>query len=246
MNERRAPWWQWFLLSLSSTFLVVGWTLAAVWLLWRQGLAPWDLMDYVLLSRPPWIRDGGVAAGLALLLAGQTAPALLAMAAFRPARWLAFGGLRPPARLAGMLKRVGLGAVMIAGVQAAWSAVAPPLAEHWRVVDHLVYAVVRGRGFWPLFWILLAAGVVIPATEEILFRGFLYGLIRQRKGPRVAAFLTAALFGLAHGPLALPTAVLGFYLAWQAEQDGSLAGAILLHALNNLGALLILISQLTE
>jgi hypothetical protein len=46
------------------------------------------------------------------------------------------------------------------------------------------------------------------------------------------------MFGISHGlHNALPTAVLGFYLAYQVERDKTLLGAIALHVIHNLGAL---------
>jgi membrane protease YdiL (CAAX protease family) len=247
LEQIRAPWWKWLLFSLSSMLFLLAWLVAAGWILYRQGVGLWDFLDYLLLRRPPWITSAGVAFGFALLIVGQTLPSVVAMWLFRPARSLAFSGLQSlPDDRSGSLRRLLAGLALVLAVQVLWSAFVPPPAETWLVLDHLLYAVVRGGNRWALFWILLMAGVIAPLTEEIIFRGFLFRWLRQRMSFGAAALLTALLFGAGHGPLIVPTAILGFYLAYQAEQDGSLTGAILLHSLNNLGALLVLISQLTE
>lgn len=238
LQEVRAPWWQWVLLSVSVSVLALFLSIGAIVLLWVQGLDPLDLMDYFELSRPPFIREGGIAAAFALLLAGQTLAPLMAIPFFRPARLLAFAWWRLPPDPRGMLRRVGMGLLLVLAVQVAWMQVDIPLRAEWRVLEHLTYAVVGGGQFWPRFWLVLAIGLVIPIAEEVLFRGLLFGLIRRRWGFWAGAVSTALLFGLAHGIAhALPTALVGLFLAWQVERDKSLLGAGTLHVLNNLGAL---------
>jgi uncharacterized protein len=81
----------------------------------------------------------------------------------------------------------------------------------------------------------IAVIVVAPVAEELLFRGFLFRVLRLRMGFWAAAVIDGALFGLVHGSLViLPIlAVLGVALCWVYERTGSLFPCIAIHALNN-------------
>ena len=84
--------------------------------------------------------------------------------------------------------------------------------------------------------------IAAPISEEICFRGMLFGGLRERL-PRLAAALLAGLvFGGLHaltGVTAVPPLVFfGFVLALLYERTGSLWPCILLHMLNNSVALL--------
>lgn len=240
-SPHRAPWWKWLLYSLGSSLgssILVLVSILTLLLLYEV-----DFRDYLELRRPPYITSGVIAAWIALALAGQKLVALLAMRLFPPAGAVAFAGLRRPADPSGMWRRLGLGVLVVIAVQVLWTLVGADSPEQLRVVDHLVYAVVGGGRFWPAFWIVLAVGVVTPFAEEIGYRGFAFGMMRRRWPFWAAGLASAALFGLPHAlpynlANAIPTGALGFYLAYQTEKDGSLTGAILLHALNNLGALI--------
>jgi len=86
---------------------------------------------------------------------------------------------------------------------------------------------------------ILTMVVVAPIVEEIIFRGLLFGALAPRLGVLGGAFITALLFGAAHGDLILfPTlAALGFVAALAYAATGNLTVAIALHAINNsLGA----------
>ena len=51
----------------------------------------------------------------------------------------------------------------------------------------------------PLLTQLICTCLLIPAVEELIFRGQAFCLFRDRFGWRTAAFLSALLFGLYHG-----------------------------------------------
>lgn len=241
-TQVRSPWWHWALLSLCTTLFVTVTTLVLLVALAFRGV---DVLDYVYLPHPPYLKDGLSAALLAGLFASGTLAPLLAVLFYRPGRAVTLAGFRTPADMGGTALRVVAGVAGAIVLQIGWAQVAPAQAEHWRIAEHLVYAVIGGSRFWPLFWLVLTLGVVVPLAEEALFRGLIFGLLRRRWGFMAGALGSAVMFGLAHGPVhALPTAALGFYLAYQAERDGSLAGAMALHALNNLGALVAITAAL--
>jgi len=85
-----------------------------------------------------------------------------------------------------------------------------------------------------ILWLALAA-IIIPILEEILFRGLLYGTLRQYVGPVAAGVLSASLFAAVHSLWigAAPLFVLGCVLAWLYERTGSIWSAIALHATHN-------------
>ena len=87
---------------------------------------------------------------------------------------------------------------------------------------------------------LVLFGVVAPVTEETLFRGYFLTGATQRYGRLPAVFLTAALFGVAHGNpwQGLPALVAGFYLAGVVPRGG-LASAVVAHAVFNIFPLLL-------
>jgi membrane protease YdiL (CAAX protease family) len=81
----------------------------------------------------------------------------------------------------------------------------------------------------------IAVIVVAPIAEELLFRGFLFRVLRMRMAFWAAALIDGVLFGLVHGSLViLPVlAFLGVALCWVYERTGSLFPCIAIHALNN-------------
>jgi membrane protease YdiL (CAAX protease family) len=89
----------------------------------------------------------------------------------------------------------------------------------------------------------VAVGILIigaaPISEEIFFRGFLFGGLRSRLPFIVAAVISAAIFGAFHytggGSITvLPQlAALGLVQAWIYERSGSIVPTIGLHMLNN-------------
>jgi len=90
----------------------------------------------------------------------------------------------------------------------------------------------EGAAHDPFVWMCIV--VAIPITEEIVFRGALYGGLRRILPPAVAMLISGALFGALHDGVAmLPTATLGVLLAWLYERTGSLTTPCLVHVLQN-------------
>lgn len=88
-----------------------------------------------------------------------------------------------------------------------------------------------------LFRILLGtiAVVTAPLTEELLFRGFLYGVIKKGTDRWFAAVFTAVIFAAVHAHVgsAPPLFLLGLGLAIAYEQTGCLLVPIFMHAMFN-------------
>jgi membrane protease YdiL (CAAX protease family) len=100
--------------------------------------------------------------------------------------------------------------------------------------------IAEGFGAVPVQILLIA--ILAPVSEEVCFRGMLFGGLRQ-KLPRIGAALIAGLvFGALHaltGVTAVPPLIVfGFVLALLYEKTGSIVPGIVLHMLNNSVALL--------
>jgi len=110
-------------------------------------------------------------------------------------------------------------------------ALVPADSEHLQ--DHLKrFLTEDGAASDPFVWLCIV--VVLPITEEIIFRGALYGGLRRMVPPWLAMGCAGILFGLMHdGASVLPVATLGILLAWTYERTGSLKVPCLLHGLHN-------------
>lgn len=87
----------------------------------------------------------------------------------------------------------------------------------------------------PGLWVGLVVAVFLgPLAEEVVFRGYLYGVAKRALGVTKALLLTSALFGLIHGlDYALPLAFLGLFFGWLRECSGGLVAPIAAHVLHN-------------
>jgi membrane protease YdiL (CAAX protease family) len=100
--------------------------------------------------------------------------------------------------------------------------------------------IAEGFGAIPVQVLLIV--IAAPVSEEVCFRGMLFGGFRQRLPAVFAALASAAIFGILHaitGISAVPPLIaFGFILALLYEKTGSIVPGILLHMLNNSVALL--------
>lgn len=94
-----------------------------------------------------------------------------------------------------------------------------------------------------LILIGIALVVLAPITEEIIFRGLLYGSLKKAMPLLYAAVFTSVLFAIGHlpeggaeGPLyiaAIDTFVLSMILVYLREKTGGLWASISLHSIKN-------------
>jgi membrane protease YdiL (CAAX protease family) len=98
------------------------------------------------------------------------------------------------------------------------------------------------EAFGPVPVQILLIAIAAPISEEICFRGMLYGGLRERFPRLAAALIAGILFGALHaltGISAVPPLIaFGFVLCLLYEKTGSIVPGILLHMLNNSVALL--------
>jgi membrane protease YdiL (CAAX protease family) len=100
--------------------------------------------------------------------------------------------------------------------------------------------IAEGFGAIPVQILLIV--VAAPVSEELCFRGMLYGGLREKMPRLGAALLAGVIFGGLHalvGVTAVPPLMLfGVLLSLLYEKTGSVVPGILLHMLNNSVALL--------
>lgn len=85
---------------------------------------------------------------------------------------------------------------------------------------------------------LVVIGLAAPFLEEVIFRGFLQGTLRNMMGPARAVVFSALVFAVLHfSPFLLPPIfLLGIAFALLYERTGSLWPPVVMHALNNTAA----------
>lgn len=159
------------------------------------------------------------------------AAALLALFLFGPRpRWFLPRSERPSLRYALAAYVSALPALL--GLLAVWAAMNP-------ASDGLRHEIVAGfdeLAPQPALLTLAFALLLMPALEEMLFRGWLFaGLAADpRTGRLLALALSAVAFGFSHPPpMILPATALGLLFGWTYWRVGDLRAPILLHVLHN-------------
>lgn len=155
---------------------------------------------------------------------------------FPEAAWRAAALFRTPSK-----RELGAGVLATAaGVAVCWP-LTTLLADAVGVARYAVPSVVEPFGFSPVGIASLFFGsvVVAPVAEEVLFRGLFVGVVLDRGyGPLAAGVSSLAVFALLHAFTAgvagvLNALLLGALLTWLRLRFDNLAGAWLMHALNN-------------
>jgi uncharacterized protein len=100
--------------------------------------------------------------------------------------------------------------------------------------------IAEGFGAIPVQILLIV--IAAPISEEVCFRGMLFGGLRERLPRLAAALLSGIVFGGLHALTGVsavpPLIVFGFLLSLLYEKTGSIVPGIILHMLNNSVALL--------
>lgn len=92
----------------------------------------------------------------------------------------------------------------------------------------------------------ISAGLIAPITEEFLFRGYIYPILKKSLGMKLAIVLSALLFGIVHASLVplLPLTILGIAFACLYEKCNTIWAPIMAHAIfNNITLLAILYAR---
>ncbi|MBI4802675.1 MAG: CPBP family intramembrane metalloprotease [Elusimicrobia bacterium] len=91
------------------------------------------------------------------------------------------------------------------------------------------------------FFYLSTVCVVAPIGEEIFFRRFLFVFLRKKHSKGFSMFISGIVFGGVHFGGFISAAIMGFILAYIYEKEEKLAIPIILHALKNSTAVIIVL-----
>ena len=218
--------WSWkdlfiILLGIAGIF-IIGIIIYAIFLVWR-GANPEDLM------KPTVAQTLGLAGLEAFALIGGI---YLFGVRRRGLSWDAVG-LRPVSTSWILIATVAtLVAIPIVGLVTilAYFVLGQPLEN-----PQLDFLLPEGLSAFDALAMLFLAGFAAPFGEELLFRGILYSMFRERWGIWLGVLVSSFLFGLIHGNLAvgLTGFLLGILTAIVFEYSDSLWTAVLVHTLNN-------------
>ena len=88
---------------------------------------------------------------------------------------------------------------------------------------------------------VVCLGIIVPITEEFVFRGLMYKRMRRSATARKAIISSAVFFGIYHGNLIqmIYGIICGLLLAYLYEKYGSIKAPILAHILMNLTSVLL-------
>ena len=94
----------------------------------------------------------------------------------------------------------------------------------------------------PPFVMFFLVVILGPIAEEVLFRGVIYGKLREGFTVTQAAVISAAIFGIYHKNIVqgIYSALVGIVLAYVFEKTGTILGASLLHMLFNMSAYVVI------
>ncbi|MDP8262185.1 MAG: CPBP family intramembrane metalloprotease [Candidatus Ancaeobacter aquaticus] len=97
------------------------------------------------------------------------------------------------------------------------------------------------KSAYKIIYLVLVATVFAPLYEEIVFRGFIYTVLRKYLGVTQSLCMSAIIFGAIHFNMSqfIPVMGLGIILAYLYERTGTLIAPIVFHMLNNTVAILL-------
>lgn len=107
------------------------------------------------------------------------------------------------------------------------------VSQGYRETSKLVYQS-------PFLIQILGLGILVPAAEELVYRGLLYKRMRQNMPFKISMVFSAIIFGAIHGNLVqfIYAGVLGLVLAYLYEKTNSLKAPIMLHVAMNITSVL--------
>jgi len=109
------------------------------------------------------------------------------------------------------------------------------------LIEELVNTIFKGSTPFQMFLLFIIVGVIVPVTEEIIFRVFLYSAFKKYTTLLWSAILSAALFAILHFIFVLLPLffIVGIILAVMYEKTRSIIPCMVTHALYNISALVL-------
>jgi membrane protease YdiL (CAAX protease family) len=110
-----------------------------------------------------------------------------------------------------------------------------PSKEKVPEMQEIVQTMISSNDITILIALLFSALIVAPIVEEIIFRGYIYPVLKKYSHRLFAGFMSSLLFAVVHGNVAglIPLLLLAIILTLCYELTGSIFVPILIHALFN-------------
>jgi membrane protease YdiL (CAAX protease family) len=230
VNENIAAvnrWGYWATAAWAVVAFLVGQFVAlAVVVFWRSG-------EYYAVLDTPY---DGILVTLSVVIANPISILIILLAVrlakSNPINYLGLHWPKPRDVITGLILLVGLIALSDALFYVIGHALVPPFQLQ-------SYTTAAAAGWLPAM--LVAAIIVAPAGEEMMFRGFLFrGFARSERSTLPAIVAISVLWAALHGQYdwidMLDIFVIGLFLGWMRWRSGSTLLTFLLHVLINLEA----------
>ncbi|MFT5198576.1 MAG: membrane protease YdiL (CAAX protease family) [Planctomycetota bacterium] len=112
------------------------------------------------------------------------------------------------------------------------------------VLPQVVSELVKEAAGYERWAVFLMAAVLVPITEEFIFRGFLQTWLVKSQGAFQGILMASVLFALLHGTTAFgPLLAISLAAGWARHATGSLWPAIVVHICNNAVAAILLFRE---
>jgi membrane protease YdiL (CAAX protease family) len=120
-----------------------------------------------------------------------------------------------------------------------WLEVACGLSREPQEAVKLLQECLQAGDLPALALVLFTGALLAPVSEELIFRGFVFGALERRWGAIPAALASSLVFAVFHPPLftMLPIFVVGALLCYVYHRTGSLYWAMFFHFLFNLSSI---------
>ena len=108
--------------------------------------------------------------------------------------------------------------------------------------NEVIISELFGKSLLGLVLAFVITGIFVPFVEELFFRGFLFKGLKNYISPLASAIITSIIFASAHLSLTIagPIFIIGLVLCWLYQKNDNIWPGIVLHALKNISALLLL------
>jgi membrane protease YdiL (CAAX protease family) len=223
------PWGYWSTLGWAILAAVLSALIAVLALLWQRP---------DVLSTPVDLTNDGQLLSFTTIVSNAIQIGALALVA-RLAHW-------PPGKYLGLIRPSGRDAALALGTLALFLPgfdvltylLGREIVTPFQVTSYLS---ARASGALPLLW--FAFVVAAPASEEIMFRGFLYrGWVRSQRAVVPGVAVISALWAVLHVQYdwfgLLQVFLMGLLLGWARWRSGSAVLTLLMHGITNLWAML--------
>lgn len=119
-------------------------------------------------------------------------------------------------------------------------------SEYLGTTSHKLFELFGSNVCWFIILSFAVHGIFVPIIEELIFRGIVFGFLKQRMSVLLCIIISSLLFGLCHSLFSIKDiayqALFGVIVGYARYKSNGLKIPILIHAVSNIaGAIVILI-----